>query len=66
MYDPVGVACVAGLFLGAGLNPHPGRFNAIKAKLRCIFWLFYLLGIIHLRFAVADEPEKGGFNAILS
>jgi hypothetical protein len=36
---------VLGLFLGAGLNPHPGRFNAIKAKLRCIFWLFYLLGI---------------------
>jgi hypothetical protein len=36
---------VLGLFLGAGLNPHPGRFKAIKSFGAKYCWLFYLLGI---------------------
>lgn len=52
-------SCLVGLSLGAGLNQHPGgdASKPLKAKLRCIFLFFYLLGINHLRFAEADEPR---------
>ena len=53
------------LFPGAGLNPHPGCFKAIK-KLACsevatfLFCFFIYLGLL----ANAREPKRGCFKAI--
>ena len=52
--------------LAALVNPRGGASKQLKSKLAPLSqpFFFNLLGIIHLRFAVADEPEKGRFKTI--